>query len=149
MPLFHMTNVKSIVASWRHQMETFSALLAICADFFTGPGEFPAHRPMTRSLDAFFDLSLNLWLSKQSRGWWFETQSRPLWRHCNEQLSIDFMAKHPNFLCDKATKFHYFDWTSLLLSLLIKYKRYNTCMNKTNCKIKIDKRLLYSFNIWQ
>ena len=23
-------------------------------------------------------------LSKQSRGWWFETPSRPLWRHCNE-----------------------------------------------------------------
>ena len=34
-------------------------------------------------LDVFFDLFLNKRLSKQSRGWWFETPSRPLWRHCN------------------------------------------------------------------
>ena len=27
--------------------------------------------------------ALNKRLSKQSRGWWFETPSRPLWRHCN------------------------------------------------------------------
>ena len=38
---------------------------------------------MTRSFDVFFDLRLNEWLSKQSRGWWFETPSRPLWRHSN------------------------------------------------------------------
>ena len=38
---------------------------------------------MTRSFDVFFDLRLNKWLSKQPRGWWFETPSRPLWRHCN------------------------------------------------------------------
>ena len=40
---------------WRHQMETFSALLAICA----GNGEFPAQRPVTRNFDVFFDLRLN------------------------------------------------------------------------------------------
>ena len=38
---------------------------------------------MTLSFDVFFDLSLNKQLSKQSRRWWFETQSRSLWRHCN------------------------------------------------------------------
>ena len=27
--------------------------------------------------------ALNKWLSKQSRGWWFETPTRSLWRHCN------------------------------------------------------------------
>ena len=42
---------------------------------------FPAQRPVTRSFDIFFDLCLNKQLSKQSWGWWFETQSRPLWRH--------------------------------------------------------------------
>ena len=26
---------------------------------------------------------INGWVSKQSRGWWFETPSRSLWRHCN------------------------------------------------------------------
>ena len=30
-----------------------------------------------------FDLLMNKRLSKRWRGWWFQTQSRPLWRHCN------------------------------------------------------------------
>ena len=64
-------------------METFSALLAICAGNSPVPGEFPAQRPVTRSFDIFFDLRLNNRLSKQSWGWWFEKLSRPLWRHCN------------------------------------------------------------------
>ena len=51
---------------------------------FTGPGEFPAQRPVTRSFDVFIDLRLNNRLSKQSWGWWFETPSCPLWRHSNE-----------------------------------------------------------------
>ena len=50
----------------------------------TGPGEFPTQKPVTRSFDVFFDLCLNERLSKQSWGWWFETPSRPLWRHRNE-----------------------------------------------------------------
>ena len=69
---------------WRHQMETFSALLAICAGKSPVPSEFPAQRPVTGSFDAFFDLHLNKRLSKQSWGWWFETLLRPLWRHSNE-----------------------------------------------------------------
>ena len=69
---------------WRHQMETFSALLAICAGNSPVPGEFPEQRPVTRSFDVFFDLRLNKLLSKQSWGWWFETLSRPLWRHRND-----------------------------------------------------------------
>ena len=70
---------------WRHQMETISALLAICARNSPVPGEFPSQRPVTRSFDVFFDLRLNERLSKQSRGCWFETISRPLWRHRNER----------------------------------------------------------------
>ena len=67
------------VAWWRHQMETFSALLVICAGNSPVPGEFPAQRPVTRSFDVFFDLHLNIRLSKQSWGWWFETPSSSLW----------------------------------------------------------------------
>ena len=48
-------------------METFSALLAICAGNSPVPGEFPAQRPVTRSFHVFFDLRLNNALSKQSR----------------------------------------------------------------------------------
>ena len=68
---------------WRHQMETFSALLAICAGNSPVPSEFPAQMPVTRSFDVFFDLRRNKRLRKQSWGWWFETLSRPVWRHCN------------------------------------------------------------------
>ena len=65
-------------------METFSALLAICAGNSPVPGEFPTQRPVTRSFDVYFDLRPNNRLSKQLWGWWFETQSRPLWRHRND-----------------------------------------------------------------
>ena len=51
---------------WRHQMETFSALLAICAGNSPVPGEFPTQRPVTRSFDVHFDLRLNKRLCKQS-----------------------------------------------------------------------------------
>ena len=68
---------------WRHQMETFSALLAICAGNSPVTGEFPAQRPVTQSFDAFFYLLPNKRPSKQWWGWWFETSSCPLWRHCN------------------------------------------------------------------
>ena len=57
-------------------METFSALLAICAGNSPVPGEFPTQRPVTRSFDVFFDLRLNKRLSKQWWGWWVETLSR-------------------------------------------------------------------------
>ena len=73
-----------IVCSWwRHQMETFYALLAFCAGNSPVSGEFPAQRPVTGSFDVFFDLRLNKRMSKQWWGWWFETPSCPLWRHCN------------------------------------------------------------------
>ena len=51
-----------------------------CGEF---TGEFPSQRPMTRCFDVFFDMRLNKRLSKQSWGWWYETPSRLLWRHCN------------------------------------------------------------------
>ena len=54
----------------------------LCGEF-TGPGEFPTQRPVTRSFDVYFDLRLNKRLCKQSWGWWFETLLCPLWRHSN------------------------------------------------------------------
>ena len=57
----------------------------------TGPlcGEFSGHqwihaqKPVTRNFDVFFYLRPNKQLSKQSRGWWFETPTRSLWRQCS------------------------------------------------------------------
>ena len=44
---------------WRHQIETFSALLSLCAGNSPVTGEFPSQRPVTRSFDTFDDLRLN------------------------------------------------------------------------------------------
>ena len=48
---------------WRHQMETFSELLALCAGSSLVTGEFPTQRPVIWSFDVFFDLHLNKLLS--------------------------------------------------------------------------------------
>ena len=76
---------------WRHQMETFSVLLAICA----------AQRPVTRGFDVFFDLRLNKRLSKQLWGWWLETLSRPLWRHCNDNVFRIITKQEQKHICGK------------------------------------------------
>ena len=68
---------------WRHQMETFSALLALWVRNSSVTAEFSAQRPVTWSFDVFFDLGLNKRLSKQSWGWWLEMPSRSWWRHHN------------------------------------------------------------------
>ena len=78
------TRIRTIaMAWWRHQMETFSTLLALCARNSRVTSEVPSQRSGMRSFDVFFDLRLNKRLSKQSWGWWFETLSRSLWRHGN------------------------------------------------------------------
>ena len=55
-------------------------------------------RPVTRSFDVFFGLPLNRRLSKQWRGWWFETPLCPLWRHSNAYRPLDdsnaWLLKH-------------------------------------------------------
>ena len=76
---------------WRHQMEAFSALLALCAGNSPATGEFPTQRPVTRRFDVYFHLCLNKRLSKQSWGWWFETPLRSLWRHCNVYFCFHIM----------------------------------------------------------
>ena len=84
---------------WRHQIETFFALLALCAGISPVTDEFPSQRPVMRSFDVSFDLRLNKRLSNQSRRRWFETPSRSLWRHRNDmttnRLSI-FSEKYGN-----------------------------------------------------
>ena len=50
---------------WRHQMETYSASLALCAGNSPAPDEFPAKRPVAQSFDVFFDLRPNRRFSKR------------------------------------------------------------------------------------
>ena len=54
----------------------------LCGEF-TGPRRLPRTKASKASFHVFFDLRLNKRLSKQSWGCWFETLSRPLWRHCD------------------------------------------------------------------
>ena len=51
-------------------METFSALLAICAENSPVPGEFPAQRPVTRSFVMFSLICvwINDWVSNRDAG---------------------------------------------------------------------------------
>ena len=108
------TKTHRIVTWWRHQMETFSALLVICAGNSPVTGEFTSHRPVTRTCNVFIDLRLKKRLSKQSWGWWFETPSRPLWRHCN---LLSFLW-YQNFLHaeDFPVAMHLYDtWNTVLI----------------------------------
>ena len=66
-----------VVSWWRHQMETFSALLAICAGNSPVTCEFTAQRLVTRSFDVFFDLLLD----KQINGWVINREAGGLGRN--------------------------------------------------------------------
>ena len=56
---------------WRHQMETFSTLLVICAGNSPVSGEVPAQRLVTRSFDVFFDLCpINDWVNNREAVIW-------------------------------------------------------------------------------
>ena len=72
-----------VISWWRHEMETFSALLGCCVGNPPVIGGFPSQRPVTHRFDAIFYLRLNIRWSRQSKRRRFETLSRPSWRHCN------------------------------------------------------------------
>ena len=77
-----------IVSTW-----TWSVYMMTSSNgnIFGVTGHLCAQRPVTWSFNVFFDLRLNKRLSKQTWGWWLETQSHPLWRHCNEDK---LLCKH-------------------------------------------------------
>ena len=54
---------------WSHQMETFTALLALCVGNSPVTGEFLSQRPVTGSCDVFFDLAWrNSWVNNWDAG---------------------------------------------------------------------------------
>ena len=116
-------------------METFSALLAICAGNSPVPGEFPAQRPVTRSFDVFCDLRLNKRLSKQSWGWWFEALSPPFWRHHNEVHLAFWQSRCNNCSTSARVDFTCFlVWTSVQLNSDSVIQRWNA--NKSSLNIQ-------------
>ena len=95
------TSLLYALYAWRHQMEIFSALLAPCAGNSPVSGEFPSQRPVMRIFDVFYDLRVTNRLSKQSRGWWLETPSCSLWRHCNGIRYLLYITRYSKGHGDK------------------------------------------------
>ena len=95
---------------WRHQMETLFALLALCVGNSLVTGEFPSQRPVI--------CALNKRLSKQSWGWWFETPSRSLWRHCNATRAL-----HSRSVMSMPTPVHV--WYNFQLSMRLFIRQSN------------------------
>ena len=94
---------------WRHQMETFSALLDFCA------GNSPVTGLKTTTTTTTTTKKKKL--SKQSRHRWFETPLGSLWRHWNGWTAFD---------CTKASSVRVFPYVSTNL--------YSLC----NWKVRID-----------
>ena len=117
---------KVIMTWWRHQMETFSALLTICAGNSPVPGEFPTQRPVTRRFDVLFDLDPNKRLSKQSWGWWFETPSWSLWRHSNELVCKELKVIYPSPAHNLSTR-HYHNSILFLYTTIVDEKHVRLC----------------------
>ena len=120
---------------WHHQMETFPALLVICAGNSPVPGEFPTQRPVPQGFDVIFDLRPNKRLSKLWRCCWFETPSRPLWRHCNvcQCSSLDF------------------DFVRMTIGIAFKHTDIDSLRPRQNCRHFADdsfKCIFLNENVW-
>ena len=77
----HYGNQRNVMTSSNGSISCVTGPL--CGEF-TGQGEFPSQRPVTRSFDVFFDQRLSKRLNNSCTHRWFETPSWLLWLHCNE-----------------------------------------------------------------
>ena len=71
---------------WRHQMEAFSALLALCVGNSPVTGEFPPQRTSNLEHWCFFDVGHGKLLSKRSNGRWPGTP----WISCDVSLMTTY-----------------------------------------------------------
>ena len=78
--------METYVIKWKHIPCYWSFVRGI----HRSPVNSPHKGQWRGALIFFFHLRLIKRLNKQSRGWWFKTPSRPLWRHCNEIDNDDF-----------------------------------------------------------
>ena len=79
--LIRSIHQKQNITWWRHQMETFSPLLVLCAENSPVNVKSP-HKGQWRGAMLFsLIFALDKRPSKQSWGWLFETPSRTKWRH--------------------------------------------------------------------
>ena len=73
---------------------------------------------------------LNKRLSKQSRGWWFETTTRSLWRHCNvwKQIYLFVLCATCMYVCFIKKQSHQCKY--IIIHSIIKINISNTEYNK-------------------
>ena len=129
---------------------TFRVTGPLCGEF-TGPGEFPTQRPVTRSFDVFFDLRLNKDLSKQPWGWWFETPSWSLWRQCNEPTRGDMLHRMcvgnkshtKKALQDDTTRINQMNYVGYLSERLLMYKGLVYIPGYWNVIMKLNKLAMH------
>ena len=107
------SNAENVSIWWRHHVETFSVLLALGMGNSAVTGEFLAQRPVTRNFNVFVDFHLNKRWSKHSSRRWFETSSRPLWRHYN----VNENYFHKWFINVLRTA-HLFHWLTNIILIL-------------------------------
>ena len=112
---------KNLRSWWRHQMETFSALLAICVGNSPVAGEFPTQRPVTRCFDVLFDLRLNKRFSKQSWGWFFR-------RHRTHYAAIVMLGKSSHIpllpLLATGDTFYFYYFVFMIMARYDTYSNY-------------------------
>ena len=116
------------VIKWKHFPRYWPF---VCSGNSPVTGEFPAQMPVTRSFDVFFDLRLNKRLSKQAWGWWLETPSRPLCRHCND---LTFRSWQTAILYEQSWKIHFISTLHPSLSSHTQFDggTVNECRSKWN-----------------
>ena len=95
-------------------------------------GEFTVHRwfPHSKLWFLIFDLSLNKRLSKQSSGWWIETPSPALWRHCNVYLFCRFQVQ---YLCRKQNQTYFKNYhvqLAFVKNMINHWLRFDICFFK-------------------
>ena len=119
---------------WRcHQIEAFFALLALCEGNPPVTVGFPAQSPVTRGFNVFFAMCLNKWLGKQSRRRWFETPSRPLWRHC------DIMGKPGRYTRNRMNIWNWY----IRMKMMVRSEIIPPMLKKINYNFAILNRVIY------
>ena len=116
----HKLYVYACCSWWRHQMETFSALLALCVGNSPATVNSP-YNGQWRGALMFSLIFAYKGLSKQTRRRWFETPLGSSWRHCNViplqwirvqsrfwNVTVDEECKCPHTLTSPPENGHHF-----------------------------------------
>ena len=113
---------------WHHHMETFSTLLALCEGNPLAIGRFPLQKASNAGFDIFY-VSIKTAEQAVELPMIFETSTRPLWRHCNdEKLHYVLLGKSYSV----SVKRIIISWetramTSVVYNCLVIFRRANKC----------------------